>query len=348
MYTINTVNGAVDARQLGLIAPHEHIFIDITNQYPGDKSIPGIDGDNDKVGLKNIGMLRRNCYLLKDNVLLDGVDSAIYETSFFKEAGGSTIVDLTPIGIGRDVLSLKEVSDATGLNIITSCGLYTDDTIPQSFRQMSIEELADHFIHELTIGIDSTGIKAGVIGEIGTSEEILPDEEKSLRAAAIACRKTGVPIYVHIYPWSCNGEEVLDIIEPYGVTPSSVCICHVDVKFNYEYMIRLLERGVYIEFDNFGKEFYIVKEPGDFAGGAFATDIERVHMLMRLCERGFEEKILLANDVCLKILLRSYGGWGYDHVHTNIVPMMLSEGFNRNSLDVLIKKNPVRFLTNNQ
>ena len=348
MNMINSVNGAVDIEQLGIVAPHEHIFIDITNQFSGEKSIPGIDGKNDNVDIKNIGLLRRNCYLIKDNLIIDSVEDAIRETLFFKQAGGKTIVDLTPVGISRDVHKLKQVSDATGLNIITCCGLYTNDTIPESFRRMDVYELAEHFVSELTVGIGSTEIKAGVIGEIGTSEVIFPDEEKSLRAAAIASKKTGVPIYVHIYPWSYNGEIALDIIESYGVEASSVCICHVDVKFDYDYMIRLLKRGAYIEFDDFGKEFYIVKQPGEFAGGAFASDIERVRMLMKLCEQGFEKNILLANDVCLKILLRSYGGWGYDHVHTNIVPMMLSEGFDSNVLRVLIEKNPALFLTNNR
>ena len=348
MRKINTVNGVVEVSELGIVAPHEHIFIDLSNQYPGDKNIPGIDGDNDKVDIKNIGLLRRNCYYLRDNTIIDNVETAVYETLFFKQAGGSTIVDLTLPGINRDVKKLKEVSDATGLNIITGTGLYTDDTIPEPFRQMGVNELAEHFINEITVGIDSTGIKAGVIGEIGTSDVIMPDEEKSLRAAAIASKETGLPIYVHIYPWSANGEKVLDIIEPYGVATSSVCICHVDVKFDYDYMVRLLKRGAYIEFDNFGKEFYIIAEPGDFAGGAFATDIERVRMLMRLCELGFEKNILLANDVPLKVLLRSYGGWGYDHVHSNIVPVLSCEGLDDGIIKVLIEENPVRFLENAQ
>ena len=346
MRKINTVNGPVEIDQLGIVAPHEHIFINITNQYPGDKKIPGIDGDNDKVDIKNLGILRRNCYFIRDNMIIDSVETAIYETLFFKQAGGKTIVDLTLPGICRDVLKLKEVSDATGLNIITGCGLYTDDTIPESFRHMDVDELAEHIVSELTVGIESTGIKAGVIGEIGTSENILPDEEKSLRAAAIASKKTGTPIYVHIYPWSANGEKALDIVEEYGVAASSVCICHVDVKFDYDYMVRLLKRGAYIEFDNFGKEFYIIKKPGEFAGGAFANDIERVHMVIKLCEQGFEKRILLANDVPLKVLLRSYGGWGYDHVHSNIVPMLRCEGIDERTLDVLIKENPGRFLAN--
>ena len=344
MKTIHTVNGAMEVKSLGLIAPHEHIFINITNQYPGKKDMYGIDGDNDKVGIENLGALRRNCYLIRDNLLLDDVDTAIHEAGYFKRAGGNTIVDLTPVGVGRDVHKLKEVADAAGINIIVGCGLYTHDAIPQQLEKMSVQQLSEHYIRELTEGIDSTDIKAGVIGEIGTSDVIYPVEERALRASAIAHKKTGAPIYIHTYPWGHAALEALDIIEEYGVDPSNICICHLDVQFDCEYMLSVLKRGAYLEFDNFGKEFYIIKNPGEFAGGAFASDIERVRMLMKLIEKGYEDKLLLANDVCLKILLHTFGGWGYDHVHVNIKQMMQSEGMSREMIEKLLEQNPMRFL----
>ncbi len=344
MDTINTINGVMKTEDLGIVAPHEHVFIDISNQYPGKKSLYGIDGDNDKVNISNLGALRRNCYLIRDNLIIDDLYTAINEMECYKRAGGNTLVDLTPVGIGRDVRKLKKVSDASGINIILSCGLYTQDTIPEQYARMNAEELGAHYIHELTVGIEGTDIKAGVIGEIGTSDKIYPIEEKALRAAAIASKHTGAPIYVHTYPWGHEAVRILDIIEEYGVPASNVCICHLDIQIEFDYMNSVLKRGAYLEFDNFGKEFYIIKKPGEFAGGAFACDIERVRMIMKLAAEGYEDRLLLANDVCLKILLRTYGGWGYDHVLSNIVPMLLSEGMDERTVKKITELNPRRFL----
>lgn len=343
MNTINTVNGPISLDEMGLTSPHEHVFINISNQYPGKKDAYGINGDTDKVNIKNLGALRRDCYLIRDNLILDDLETAIYEISYLARAGVKTLVDLTLDGIGRDVLKLKAVSAATGVNIVAGCGLYTHDTIPKNFADMDVEELAEHIIRELTVGIGSTGIKAGVIGEIGTSERIYPAEEKSLRAAALANKSTGVPIYIHTYPWGNAGEKALDIIQEYGCSLSNVCICHVDVQFDLDYIVALLKRGAFIEFDDFGKEFYIIKKPGEFAGGAFATDVERVHMLLKLASMGFDKQILLATDVCLKELLHSYGGWGYDHIYSNIIPVMRNEGLDDLLIRTLVEENPKRF-----
>ena len=345
MDTIQTVNGPIRIADMGLTAPHEHIFIDISNQYPGKKDVYGINGDTDKVNIKNIGALRRDCYLIRDNLIMDDLDTAIYELGYFKRAGGQTMIDLTLEGIGRDVHKLKAVSDAAGINVITGCGLYTHDAIPSRFENMDVVELSEHFIRELTVGIDGTDIKAGVIGEIGTSKEIYPIEEKALRAAALAHKATGAPIYIHTYPWGDVANQAIDIIEEYGCPASAICILHLDVQFDLDYMTSVLQRGAFVEFDDFGKEFYIIKKPGEFAGGAFATDVERIHMLMQLAEMGYEKQILLATDICLKGLLHSYGGWGYDHIYTNIIPVMKNEGMDQALIDTFIYENPQRFLS---
>ena len=289
--------------------------------------------------------MRRNPYKVKDNLLLNDVETTIYEMGFVKRAGIDTIVDLSLRDIGRDVGKLKKISEASGVNIIAGCGLYTYDTVEQAEETMSAEQLAEWMVGELTVGIEGTGIKAGVIGEIGTSETIRPVEEKSLHAAGIAQKQTGLPVYVHIYPWGKEGNKALGILMQHGVSPERVCICHGDVTFDYEYLTSVLKRGAYIEFDDFGKEFCILPEPGGFAGGDFAKDSERVNILKKLIDDGYKQQILLANDVCLKVLLHSYGGWGYDHVISNIVPMMYAAGISQEAIDRIIKLNPISFLT---
>ncbi len=340
---INTVTGAVSIDSLTTVLPHEHLLINLGNQYSG-KKVYGVDGENDKVSLENLGLLRRDCYILRDNLLLDSVETAIDEVLWFKRAGGGAIVDVTPCGVGRDVKALREISLRTGVQIIAGTALYTHDAIPEHLEKMSVEELADFFVSELCEGIEGTDVKAGVIGEIGTSTEIYPVEERALRAAALANLKTGAPILIHTYPWGKLGLKALDIIAEYGVDMRSVCICHVDVKFDVDYIKAIMDRGAWVEFDDFGKEFYIVTKPGEFAGGAFASDVERVRMLDRLCRDGYADRILASNDICLKMLLHKHGGFGYDHMLSNIRPMMECEGMSEEHISQIIDKNPIEFL----
>jgi phosphotriesterase-related protein len=106
----------------------------------------------------------------------------------------------------------------------------------------------------------------------------------------------------------------------------------------------LLEKGVFVEFDNFGKEYYIRREVRNSGYGCFVRDTERVTFLKKLIDMGYLDRILLACDVCLKNLLHKYGGWGYDHVLTNILPMMEDEGITPAQIQTLLVKNPADWL----
>ena len=100
------------------------------------------------------------------------------------------------------------------------------------------------------------------------------------------------------------------------------------------------DRGAYIEFDNFGKEFYVSEER------RFAYDLERIRLLRTLIDEGYLKQLLLSCDVCLKTCLRTYGGYGYDHVLVNIVPMMEDAGISSAAIDDLLIYNPAEFLDN--
>lgn len=341
---VETVLGPVDEEELGVIAPHEHFFIDTTfeAQVPQDEKARKLF--DSKVSIKNLDVLRRNPFLVNDNLILDDLDTAVYEMSRFREAGGKTLVDLTNIGIDRDLKKIREVSIKSGVNIIAGCGLYYSLSIPEPYRSMTVEEIADWMINEIENGEKETGIKPGVIGEIGTSEEIDDLEERSLRAAARANLKTGLPIYVHTYPWSRAAYDASKILIKEGVRPDQICICHVDVEFNMQLIHDLLDMDVYVEFDDFGKEYYFPKTDAAFSGGPFATDPERVRTLIGLVREGYTKRLILATDVCLKALLHTYGGWGYDHIFTNIIPMMENEGMKKEDIDTIIYENPKRFL----
>ena len=339
---IKTVTGVIDRKGLGITATHEHVLLDLTAFYQA-LPVPGIDDPaTQKVEMWNLGILSRDCYALKDNLFLADEDVAADELMFFKNAGGNTIVDASLPGIGRNPKALRRIAEKTGLNIIMGTGFYVGETHPKALDSMTDEAIGDLMVGELTEGVD--GICAGYIGEIGISEIFDDKERRVLRAAAIAHKKTGAAINVHINPWTTNGIEAADILLSAGVAPDKICISHVDVENREDYIYALLQKGVYVEFDNFGKEYYIRREVRNSGYGLFVHDTERVTLLKKLIDDGFVNQLLLACDVCLKNLLHKYGGWGYDHVLSNIVPMMEDEGITQEQILTMLQKNPADWL----
>lgn len=339
-----TVQGIVDAADLGVITPHEHILIDLRNQFTVHPEVTRTWYAEQKVTIRTLDVLSRDPYAVKDNLLMNDVRLAERELLEFKKAGGDTVVDATSIGIGRDPEALLRISRATGLHVVAGSGYYTHDTHPPDMDQKTVDQIAGEIVRDLTDGIAGTGIRAGVIGEIGTSIEIHPNEKKVLMGAAKAQRKMGTGIIVHTYPWGKWGLEIIRILADNGADISKVSINHVDVELDVDYCEKISAAGAYFEFDDFGKEFFIDRRYRGFAGGVFARDIERVKALKRIADDGFLSHILVSCDVCLKTLLHRYGGWGYDHILTHIVPMMLDEGLTRKQIDVILRENPRKFL----
>lgn len=338
---IMTVNGVVPKEALGITTPHEHALIDISVQYYGDRT-PGSVGWDAKVGPQYYDALMINCYELRDNLRLDDPDLAITEVSLFAKAGGKTFVDVTLDGIGRDVRFLKRLAEETDMHVVTCCGYYTADAHPAWVKSKSVEEIAAVMIKELTEGIDGTNVKAGIIGEIGTGMEIDPEEIRVLKASAIAHKATGAPIMVHLCPWTKNGNRVLDLLEEEGVDLAHVCICHTDILFDLKDMKRIMDRGAYLEFDNFGKEF-----PVPCQYGRFPTDAERMEVFYQLIREGYAEKLLVSCDVCLKNLLTVHEGPGYAHFVTTIADEIRAKCENAQQiLETVLVKNPANYLDN--
>ncbi len=339
-----TVQGIRDSGELGVITPHEHILIDLRNQFTAHPEATRTAYAGQTVNIRNLDVLSRDPYAVRDNLLMNDTRLAERELLEFKKAGGDTVVDATSIGIGRDPEALMRISRATGLHVIAGCGYYTCDTHPRDMDRKTEEQIADEMVRDMMVGIQGTRIRAGVIGEIGTSAEIHPNEKKVLAAGARAHRETGAGVIVHTYPWGKRGLEALRILTDHGVPPRKVSINHVDVEIDPAYCAQIARAGALFEFDDFGKEFFIDRRYRGFAGGVFARDIERVRALKRLIEEGYLSNILVSCDVCLKTLLHRYGGWGYDHILTHIVPMMLDEGISQQQIDTILKENPRAFL----
>lgn len=351
--SIITVNGEITSEKLGITTTHEHILKGATTQFqlrmPEENSKRTIFSS--KVSIENLGYVRRNPLSIADNHILDDMKLAEEELMYFKKAGGDTIVDVTSKGLGRDPIAIRGISKSVGLNIVMGCGYYCYNTHPDDMSERSAEDIAQEMVKEITVGMDDTDIRAGVIGEIGLSEEIHPNEKKVLIASAMASKETGAGIIVHVFDWNSKGGfpagvEVADLLLKHGASPGKIAIGHVDVAMDIDirYLKELLNRGVMLAFDNFGHEFYVDRSERGFLPGPFATDIERARMIKTLIDKGYISNILLGSDVCHKSLLHKYGGWGYDHLLTNIIPMFMDVGLNKEEIMVMLKENPRRFL----
>lgn len=334
-----TVDGPLDAEKLGIVAPHEHMLIDFRCQFKEFVEVGKRHLSEQKVSIDNLDVLTMNPWAIKDNFVLDDAEVAKTEVSRFKEMGGTTIVDVTNRGIGRDPEAIKRIGNSVGLNVIMGCGYYTAATHPADMDSMTVTEIEEEMITEITSGVEGTGIRAGVIGEIGTSEEVLPNEKKVLIAAAHAQKETGLAVHVHTYSWGQKGLEALDILEQNQADIQKVCIDHVDLMIDLEYCKEIVKRGAYVEFENMGREY-----TADGDKFVFARDLDKINAIMKLSELGYLSNILVSTDVCLKINLHKYGGWGYDHVLTNILPIMRRKGFTEVEVSRLVRENPRKFL----
>ena len=342
---IQTVCGSRDIEDLGLILPHEHLFLDLRNQFTAFADPEEARISRQPVGPEHGERLRRNPYAVRDNLLLDSPELIAEEVGYFTQQGGGAIVECTCIGIERNPRALRDFSRRTGVPVIAGCGFYTADTHPAALKDWSPEEIAAVMLRDLTVGMDGTDIRAGVIGELGTSHPVHPDEWKVLEAAALAYTQHPAPIYVHTYPWATHGLAVAEMLLISGVMPAKLVICHADVELNREYLHALLALGLFVEFDNFGKEFPLDEGTQGFAGGRFATDAERVEVIRNLVDEGYAPQLLLSNDICLKSMLHAYGGRGYDHILTNIVPRLQAAGVSTEAIDLMLRVNPRRLLT---
>lgn len=333
---IQTVLGEIKESELGVCSSHEHIFIDMRGCVDITGNEPACFYD--KVEMSNRAEVFADPYAILDNALLEGVDDAVEEMKYFKAYGGDTVIDCTLDEIGRDPEALAEVSRRSGVNIVVGCGHYYHKAHHPYVKKATLEELAEEMYHDVTVGIGDTDIKAGVIGEIGTSAVMFEDEKRVLRAAGIVGAKTGKAVHVHTDLYTENGYEILDILTREGMKPEKICIDHVDVLLRPDYIRGLLKLGCYVEFDDFGKEFYVNRER------RFAYDLERIELLKTLIDEGYAKQILVCNDICLKTMWKKFGGLGYAHILRTVKDMAIENGISEATYMSLLTDNVRNFI----
>ncbi len=346
-----TVLGPIGGEELGVTLMHEHLLIDVSYKFqlPTEVTLRALA--EQPITLASLGYLRRNIGAVRANLRLDDVDVAAAEARAFKLEGGSTIVDVSPNGIGRDPRGLRAIAVQAGVNVVTCTGYYLAGSHPPAVASMSIEALADEMVGEIRHGIGDTGIRPGIIGEIGLGEpmyapghnadEMHPDEEKVLRAAGRAQHATGLPVTLHIYNYRPNrlAHLALDILEAEGAALDRVVVGHLDVRIDLEYAASVAHRGAYAEFDTFGIEAY-----SDPTLSQYPRDTERVEALVHMVELGHLERLLISHDVCTRMQLVAYGGWGYSHLSRHIESRLRQAGLSTTQIAVIRVQNPRRLL----
>ncbi len=256
---VQTVLGTIEPTALGITLPHEHFLIDQTLggvYFVEPESLSERALAHQPVCLENLSWVRYHTKDSLDNQILDNFDMAVKEAMMFKLEGGSTIVDQTNCGIGRDARALARIARATGLNIVMGSGYYADS--PKTSERVSAmgeEAIAEEIVADFTLGVDETGVKAGIIGELGCSWPLKPNEAKGLRAGALAQTLTGASVTVHPGRNDRAPLEVVEVLSGAGADLRRVVINHMDrCGYSLETRLSLMQAGCFIEYDLFGFE----------------------------------------------------------------------------------------------
>lgn len=327
-----TVRGLVSGDDLGTVLPHEHVTIDNSS---GTLPRPGVD-PNQAVVLSDVGATRAWPRSRSDNLILDRDDLVSEELLTFRSLGGDTIVEMTTAGNGRDMGRLEAVSIASGVSIVATTGCYVGSSHTREAVESSVDQLTDLFINELRQG----AVRCGAIGEIGLSREPSMQEWKGLEAALAASDETGAPVWIHITTLQPL-KLLLDWIRARQHNTERVVICHMDHELkSLELHQRALDMGLTVEFDLFGFPAW--------TGGPLLhapTDTDRLEALIGFAESGWASQLLMSHDVCQKIQLKAFGGFGYGHILENVRPLFETLGAPEGLFTQMTIDTPRRLLT---
>lgn len=336
---VHTVRGPVAPGELGVALLHEHLWMDSTpllavHGYRAADALPPWDA-------AVAAEARWNPGVHPDNYRLTDADAAVEELAPLASLGCRTVVDLTPPSLGRDVARLAAISERTGLHVVAGTGQYVARTHEPWVAEADEAQLAARLVADAVDGIGSSGIRAGILGEIGTSDPVEPVERRVLRAVAAAARETGLAISVHLHPWGHEGTLVLDLLDAAGADPGRVILGHVSTAIDRPDELRaLLDRGAVLGFDLFGFDHSLLG-PGRWP----PSDLDVARVVARFVAEGYAGQLVLSQDVGVRTRLRRWGGWGYDHLLRHVVPLLGELGVGARDLDTMLVATPARLLT---
>lgn len=313
MSEVNSVLGPVDSSELGFTLCHEHVVVSsagIQQIYPE--------------------------LFDRQAVLEEGVKRLTEARS----EGVTTIIDMTPMELGRDIRLLEEVSRRSGVQIVAATGAYVD--IPRYMWFAEPDRWADVYVREIAEGIEGTGIRAGVIKVANNEAQPAPKEVSVIRAAARAHLRTGVPISTHTHPLERAGEYQVRILQEEGVDMSRVCIGHSNDTTDLGYLRGLLESGVYLGMDTYPWH------------GSPPTWKERNAVAKTLIDKGYADRLMFSHDWGIKAPPDdSWGSSAEEHRQRNpdgylfitrrVLPHLREIGVSDDAINQIMVENPGRF-----
>jgi phosphotriesterase-related protein len=308
------VLGPVDSADLGLTLMHEHIILvnhEIEANYPGHWN-PEVE-----------------------------IPKAIKKLTELKAQGVDTVVDLTVLGLGRNVELIRQIVEPTGINVIVATGAYYFDELPFFFRNRGPgsfhggpELLDEFFTQDLEQGIADTGVKAGILKCVTDVRGITPDVERTLRAIARVHRATGKPISTHTHAETRRGLDQQRLFREEGVDLSRVVIGHCGDTTDLEYLTTLMDAGSYIGMDRFGLD-------------VFLPTPQRVATVAELVRRGYAPKMVLSHDTtCFSMSFENaqreqkLPDWNYRFLLDSVLPMLRERGVDDDAIDQMLVHNP--------
>ena len=316
MTTIHSVRGPLETEKLGRVLMHEHVFIldpDFLINYP---ELDGFDEARH-------------------------VPDAIVRLNELKSGGIDTIVDLTVMGIGRNIARIQTVQAETDLQILVATGLYTFNEVPhvvhirgRSHPGGAAALLTEMFVGDITEGIAGTGVRAAILKCATDEQGVTPDVELVLRAVARAQRATGVPISTHTHAVTKRGLEQQDVFESEGVDLTRVVIGHSGDTTDLDYLEEIMRRGSFIGMDRFGIDPILSFD-------------DRVATVATLCERGHADQMVLSHDAACFIDLSpniraQLPNSHYLHISRDVIPALEKHGVSQDQIDQMLITNPRR------
>ena len=313
---IQTVLGPINPQQLGVCLPHEHVWCD--QRLAPRPELFGVT--------RSTGSYMR----------LDDFDRMVGELAAYRAAGGSSLVEVTCDGWGRDLDVLARLSAATGVHIVATAGFYIEPCLPLFVAEWSVARLADHLTREIEEGVGETGRRCGVLKSAIHRARIEGLELKGLEAVAAAQRRTGVAITSHTtggrrqeIAGGTIGVQQLEVLKAEGVAPSRFIVGHVDERPDIEVLSRFAAEGCFVQFDVIGKEHWLLDQ----------TRAELVHALI---ERGYVRHLLLSHDRNRDHEMRYAGGTGYCHLFESFLPRLRALGVADDDIRTMMVDNPAR------
>ena len=305
--TITSVTGKIPANKMGISLIHEHILVDF-------------------IGADSTGYHRWEKSKVIERVLPFLIEA--------EQRGVQTILECTPSYLGRDPLLLKELSEKTGINILTNTGYYgarENKYIPKHAFDQTPEDIAKVWIDEFKNGIEDSGIIPGFIKiSVDRGDILSPMHAKIIKAAAITHKATGLTIVSHTGPDGPAFAQ-LEVLKNEGVSPEAFVWTHAQ-DGTLEGYIKAAKLGVWISLDNLNKNNL------DKPGGVDWF----VVLLTKLKKENLLHKILISHDAGWYNPGQVNGGnfRGYTEMFEHLIPALMKNGFSQEDIDLLLIKNP--------